>query len=100
MELREALRRHKTPYPDSRAKLTVFEGPDLRKTCAEETYKILGDPVAFKLFELIDGLLCYTPEVEIRLLCIPQANYILQKMLEILMDQAHQAMGHYGSLGT
>lgn len=74
--------------------------PDLQGLIAEETSKILSDPKAFKLFKRIDGLLYYTPKVETRLLCISQANDVLRKMLEILLDQAYQALGHYGSLTT
>ncbi len=117
MELREAARRSEAPRADPSAETAITEGPDLPESLTldgpglldairagyelDTTFKkILTEPKAFKLFDVTDGLIYYTPGVETRLLGIPKANYGPRRITELLLDQAHKVLGHFGRLRT
>jgi hypothetical protein len=77
--------------------------PNLEKLCRDgytfdKTFqKILEHPKDHKSFEVKDGLIYYSPNSEIRTLCIPHSEFRGRKVTELVIDQVHRIVGHMGS---
>lgn len=87
-------------------------GPDLNATelveddflisirngyAADSLFKlVLESPQQYKQFTLQDGLIFTLNRVGAEVVCIPRANHGPQSLQGVILDQAHQALGHYG----
>ena len=76
--------------------------PDLETLCrdgytSDKVFrKILDNPDDHKLFNVADGLIYYSPNAEIRTLCIPRAEFRGRRVTELVIDQTHRIVGHMG----
>ena len=76
--------------------------PDLETLCrdgytSDKVFrKILDNPDDHKLFNVADGLIYYSPNTEIRTLCIPCAEFQGRRVTELVIDQTHRIVGHMG----
>jgi hypothetical protein len=77
--------------------------PNLKKLChdgymSDKMFrKILEHPEDHKSFEVKNGLIYYSPNSEIRMLCILHSKFRGRKVTELVIDQVHRIVGHMGS---
>jgi hypothetical protein len=62
--------------------------------------KVLKAPGHHKNFEIIDDLLYTHNQAGDHVLCIPLAMYNKQHLMEVILTQAHQVLGHLGPQKT
>jgi hypothetical protein len=62
--------------------------------------KIVHKPEEFKMFELREGFLYSRNRWEEEVLCIPRTLHGKRSIPEILIDEAHSVLGHFGSRRT
>ena len=74
----------------------IREGYQLESTFS----KILNEPSHYPRFTLEDGLLFTINRKGERVLCIPRVKYKNRTTTQIVLDQAHETVGHYGPQRT
>ncbi|RPD72494.1 hypothetical protein L226DRAFT_424841, partial [Lentinus tigrinus ALCF2SS1-7] len=62
--------------------------------------KILEAPQDHKRFTLRDGFIYTTNRCGEEVLCLPRAKFKNKTTTQIVLDQAHETIGHYGAQCT
>jgi transposase InsO family protein len=75
----------------------------LREHYSKNTYfsKVSQNPERFESFSIIDGLIYHSDRFENSLLCIPREAFLRgRRLTELIIDHAHNLLGHLGALRT
>ncbi len=65
--------------------------------CEDPFFKlILDNPEANKAFHIRDGMIWMTNRSGIDVICIPKGTFMDHSLQEIILDQAHNILRHYG----
>jgi hypothetical protein len=62
--------------------------------------KVLEKPGAFKTFECRDGLIFSLNATKDQVLCVPRTMHGRRRLTEVIIDQGHFVLGHFGAQKT
>ena len=71
------------------------------QTCALPISKISAQPDAYPRFSIQEGLIWMKNQLKCDVICIPRDAFQRgRRLIEIIIDHAHQTIGHYGQWKT